>query len=125
MVAELDFFLENVKVCKSLLDVGALHGIFALAFTAVDPSHHAVAVDASPIAFARLLYNTKKNLLEDRVIQVECALSDSEGLLAMTYEWEHLVASNALGDGRSELLVEKTTGDLLCSRLGFRPDVIK
>jgi FkbM family methyltransferase len=125
MVAELDLFLENSKECKSLLDIGALHGIFALAFAATDPSHHAVAVDASPIAFARLLYNTKKNVLEDRVLPVECALSDSEGWLAMKYEFEHAVVGEVLGANGPALLAEKTTGDLLCSRLGFRPDVIK
>jgi FkbM family methyltransferase len=122
MVAEMDSFILHTTEKYKLLDIGALHGIFSLVFTAIDPSRKAVAVDASPIAFARLLYNTHKNQI-DRIVPIECALSDGSGTLDMHLEWEHAVAAGT--DKANGLIVEKRTGDDLCQSLRFEPDVIK
>jgi hypothetical protein len=43
----------------------------------------------------------------------------------MNYVWEHAVAATFGDVISSEMLVPKTTGDLLCQRLNFAPDVIK
>jgi FkbM family methyltransferase len=125
-VKELDSFIELTIGKRWLLDIGALHGVFSLVFAANHPERKVVAVDASPIAFARLLYNIHKNSLFN-VKPIECGLSDSSGTLCMHYEWEHAVAANTNAADRSQnvLSVTRRTGDELCDSLSFVPDVIK
>lgn len=124
MVAELDSFLAQTAGKSKLLDVGALHGIFSLAFAVGAPDRQVLAVDASPIAFARLLYNLHRNRLQN-VTPVECALSDASGDLLMHYEWEHAVAANTSGTRQRMLRVERRTGDDVCGSRAFVPDVLK
>jgi FkbM family methyltransferase len=122
-VAEMDNFLKHTAHKRRLLDVGALHGVFSVAFSALDPAKTSVAVDASPIAFARLLYNVHKNALSN-VLPVECAMSDAPGAIRMHYEWEHAVAAGT-AESSAGVRVVKRTGDELCTSLQFSPDVIK
>jgi len=124
MVSEIDCFIHHTRGRKKLLDVGALHGVFSLVFVAGAPDREAVAVDASPVAFAKLLYNIHRNRASN-VTPVECAVSDSAGSLRMHYEWEHAVASSGEAAGRTYVSVAKESGDAVCDRLAFRPDVIK
>jgi len=124
MVAELNCFLAQTDRKSRLLDIGALHGIFSLVFAARSPDRRVVAVDASPIAFARLLYNVHQNRLAN-ITPIECALSDATGDLLMHYEWEHAVAAKTDGAADKLLSVEKQTGDELCRNLAFAPDVMK
>jgi FkbM family methyltransferase len=123
MVEEMNSFVTQTAGRHALLDVGALHGIFSLVFSAKNPEGRAVAVDASPVAFARLLYNLHKNRA-GHVTPVECALSNRLGVVRMHYEWEQAVAAGTTA-GTAGLSVEARTGDDLCASLGFRPDVIK
>jgi FkbM family methyltransferase len=125
MVDEMDAFLSFTKGAQRLLDVGALHGIFSLVFAKQDASRRAVSVDPSPLAFAKLLYNIHANKLGGQVAAVECALSDSEGSIAMRYEWEHAVAAPLTPHDKLGATFQKTTGDGLCNKLGFIPDIIK
>ncbi len=55
---------------------------------------------------------------------VECAVSDRNGHLTKHYEGEHAVAA---GSRESDRTIEVTmeTGDELCRKNGFEPDVIK
>ncbi|CAN5774390.1 hypothetical protein BH11VER1_BH11VER1_10870 [soil metagenome] len=124
MVDEMDSFLEHTKGKNRLLDIGALHGIFSLVFTKNFPEKKALAVDASPIAFARLLYNIHKNSLTN-VSPSECALSETAGTLLMHYEWEHAVAAETASLNKNYLSVVMKTGDDLCEACAFAPDVIK
>lgn len=124
MVTEMDCFIEQTRGKKRLLDIGALHGAFSLVFATGFPSRTAVAVDASPIAFSRLLYNIHKNNLTN-VTPIECALSDSSGTLRMHYEWEHAVAAETGETKQKYLSVTKRSGDELCDHLSFDPDVLK
>jgi FkbM family methyltransferase len=124
MVAELDAFISRIRPCHRLLDVGALHGIFSLVFVAGRHEASAVAVDASPRAFSKLLYNVHKNKFRT-VTTVECALSDKMGSLPMHYEWEHAVAAPMSGQSQKTLEVQMRTGDELCESIGFEPDTIK
>jgi FkbM family methyltransferase len=117
-VAEIDTFLRLTKDKHRLLDVGALHGVFSLVFAA--QGKRAVAVEPSPLAFARLLYNIHANDF-DKVAPAECALSDRSGTLSMVYEWEHAVATL----GEPTLTARCRPGDDLCAELGFAPDVVK
>lgn len=118
--AEMDCFLSLTSTKTRLLDIGALHGAFSLAF-ASNASKQAIAVDPSPLAFARLLYNLHANSTA-RVQPLECALSDHEGLLALHFEWEHAVSAPVAAD---EFNATCVTGDILCRQQGFIPDVIK
>ncbi len=123
MVDEMNCFLEATRGKKRLLDIGALHGVFSLAFAIQNPERKALAVDASPIAFARLLYNINKNELSN-IMPIECAISEKVGTLAMHYEWEHAVSAGT--DHESNIItVPMTTGDSLCLSVDFLPDVIK
>jgi len=124
VVREMDCFIDRTRSCSRLLDVGALHGVFSLVFAAGDARRQVVAVDASPIAYARLLYNIHKNDLSN-IRPVECALSSEPGVLQMHYEWEHAVAAPSDRPGRAQLSVRKMTGDELCAGLAFHPDAIK
>jgi len=124
VVREMDCFIEQTRGKSRLLDVGALHGVFSLVFASLGADRKVVAVDASPVAYSRLLYNIYKNDLGN-VTPVECALSSESGSLSMHYEWEHAVAAKSDNPARKRLTVRKMTGDDLCEQLGFNPDVIK
>jgi FkbM family methyltransferase len=125
MVEEMSEFLKLTADKLRLLDVGALHGVFSLAFVAGNPARQAVAVDASPIAFARLLYNIHHNA-SGKVVPVECALSSQTGTVQMHYEWEHAVAAGTNGtDGVGVMKMACKRGDELCGSLAYAPDVIK
>jgi FkbM family methyltransferase len=124
MVDEMDRFMELTRDKRSLLDIGALHGVFSLMFAASSPSKRAIAVDASPIAFASLLYNIHKNAFQN-ITPVECAVSSDSGILRMHYEWEHAVAADNRVAGQEFLSVPKRAGDDLCREFSFEPDVIK
>jgi FkbM family methyltransferase len=123
-VDELDQFRASTAGMSRLLDIGALHGVFSMVFALDNPSGRCLAVDASPIAFSRLLYNLEKNELRSRITPVECAVSDSSGTLVMHYEWEHAVAAPS-GDMSRKLKVTKVSGVDLCQKHAFAPDVIK
>lgn len=125
MVEELNSFLALTTDCKALLDIGALHGVFSLTFTKCAPKlRSALAVDASPIAFSKLLYNIYKNP-ECLIIPVECAVSNKEDNLKMSYEWEHAVAGAHNTDRNSTFEAPSLKGDSLCSDKDFEPDAIK
>ena len=123
-VAEMNAFLERTRDKSRLLDIGAYDGIFSLVFAVSHPEKQVVAVDASPVGFARLLYNIHKNRATN-ITPVECALSDSPGELRMHYEWDHAIAAGTDNSASNFLTIEKRTGDDLCQSLSFSPDVIK
>jgi FkbM family methyltransferase len=121
MVHEMDAFIGTTRDRWQLLDVGALHGVFSLAF-ASRRGTRVVAVDPSPLAFPRLLYNAQANP-QFTIRPVEIALSDSIGALPMHFEWQHAVAYGA--EDERMISVPATTGDALCEELAFSPDAIK
>ncbi len=125
MVEEMDVFLSLTAQKSRLLDVGALHGVFSLAFTGRAAERRAVAVDASPKAFARLLHNVQANS-PTQISPVKCALSSQNGTLNMHYEWEHAVAAGPSDANCAEVVqIPAQRGDELCDSLRFQPDTIK
>ncbi len=120
MVEEFDLFLSQTQGRKRLLDVGALHGIFSLAFTVRDKEATALAVEPSPKAAPFLLYNLRANPA-CAVEFVEVALSDCSGQVPMDFQWQHLKVARE-GEG---VLIDARRGDDLCREKGFVPDVIK
>lgn len=125
MIEEFDAFLTVMQGKSRLLDVGALHGIFALAFTRGRPEARAVAVEPSPTAFAYLLYNLRAN--PDCAIRAaETALSDKEGSILMESIWQHLVAADPAAPARGpRFVIAARTGDQLCAEDSLAPDLIK
>jgi FkbM family methyltransferase len=124
MVRELDVFLDLTRSKHNFLDIGALHGIFSLAFAATHPDGRILAVDASPLAFAKLLYNVHANAFTNINVS-ECAASDRSGTLSMHFEWEHAVCAGTQFSGKDLLVVRKESADSLCSQQSFQPDVVK
>src|SRR6185295_16498553 len=76
---------------QRLLDVGALHGLFSLAFTAGRPDSGALAIEPSPLAFPVLEANLRRNP-EARSQAIQVAAGAKEGQVAMRLDWHHLEA---------------------------------
>jgi len=124
MVEEMDGFLSMTKNCHALLDVGAYHGVFSLAFTVGGSEKQAIAIEPSPEAYPKLVINLQVNHMDIRAENV--ALSNTDGALDMSFEWDHAVVKQALKTTDSRAIkVQKITGDALCEQTQFTPDVIK
>jgi FkbM family methyltransferase len=126
MVRELDGFLAGSARCRRLLDVGACHGLFALAFTQGRPDAAALAVEPSPLAWEILETNVRSNPAA-RVTPVRAAVGAETGVLRMRFSWHHLeaVSQNEAGDEPGIVSIPLRTLDGLSDEMGFRPDVLK
>ncbi len=129
MVRELDGFLAHRDERTRLLDVGALHGVFSLAFTHGRPEAEALALEPSPLAFPVLVGNVRRNQSGDqserrgRITPLEIAVGSSPGSVSMRLDWHHLEAVPQGADGALEIPLD--TIDRLCAERGFEPDLIK
>lgn len=123
MVRELDRFLARSRDLHRLLDVGAFHGLFALAFCQ-RPGTRAVAVEPSPLAWEVLESNVRRNPGAG-VTPVRAAVGAAPGMLAMRYSWHHLEASAAGEDGPDAVQIPLRTLDDLCAELDVHPDAMK
>lgn len=124
MARELDAFVEARPSHRRLLDVGALYGVFSLAFTAGRPEAEALAVDPSAAAQEVLRANLARNP-GCRIQAVDIALGAGSGTVTMRREWHHL---EALGAGEAHdhsLTVTTQSLDELCQARTFFPDLIK
>jgi FkbM family methyltransferase len=130
MVRELDGFLAQSAGCRRLLDVGACHGLFALAFTQGRPDAAALAIEPSPLAWEILEANVRSNP-GARVTPVQTAVGAAPGVLRMSYSWHHLEAAPETAEtaptaGSPEMLsIPLRTLDSLREERAFRPDVMK
>ncbi|HXU32236.1 MAG TPA: FkbM family methyltransferase [Thermoanaerobaculia bacterium] len=129
MARELDGFLAHCRGHGGrrhrLLDVGALHGLFSLAFTAGRPDAEALAIEPSPLAFPVLEANLRRNP-EARARAQQVAAGAGEGEIAMRLDWHHLEACSAEEAGAPGVLtVPLRTLDAICFGHEFLPDVIK
>lgn len=102
---------------QRLLDLGSLYGVFSLTMAA--SGGRALAVEASPSAFALLLYNVHANP-DLAITPIECAVSDRSG----GNLWIRNMQVGASAHD-SSLAVPRMSGDDICQRHGFVPDVIK
>jgi len=132
MVRELDLFLAESRGCLRLLDVGACHGLFALAFTCGGAERSALALEPSEVAFDILSANASLNCRPtangDRggaIEPLQVAAGDGGGTVAMRREWHHLKAVAADRNEEGAVLVPLTTLDRLCAEWDFVPDLIK
>lgn len=124
MVRELDAFLALRQRFTRLVDVGALHGIFALAFTAGRPEAEALAIEPSPLAWLVLGANLDLNAAA-RITPLQVALGSAPGQLAMRQDWHHLEALPADAAAAGATVVRVETLDRLCEERSLRPDAIK
>jgi len=124
MVAELDGFLSRTADRRRLLDVGACHGLFSLAFTQDDPEAEALAVEPSPLAWGVLESNVRLNA-GARVVPMRAAVGASPGLLRMRFSWHHLEAAPESADDPASVEIPLRTLDGIREELAFRPDVMK
>ena len=124
MAAELDAFLGRTAAGDRLLDVGACHGIFSLAFVVGRPGARALAVEPTPPAFEILAENVAKNAA-DRVELAQAALGAGTGTVRMRRSWHHL---EALGESQVEedaVSVPVRSLDDLCAERWFHPSFVK
>lgn len=124
MARELDAFLAERDTHLRLLDVGALHGLFALAFTHGRPEASALAIEPSETALEVLAANLRANP-GCRVATLAVALGAKPGTAAMRRNWHHLEALGEGEDSAGAVEVPITTLDQLCSEQGFAPDLVK
>ncbi len=126
MVRELDAFRREMAARRRFLDVGACHGIFSLAFTHQRPEASAVAVEPSAIAYALLAENLRLGRCGN-VVARQVALGAAAGTLHMRQTWHHLEALPELPASlpADAVAVPMQSVDELCSRLDFRPDLMK
>jgi len=110
MQVEMDCFIQYSKDRKSLLDIGALHGIFSLVFTNMNPGSVAYAFEPSPKPYKVLSENT---LLSGNVKPFNRALSDGFGVLEMYQEWDHYVLGNPNLESTGAI-VKCFSGDTFC-----------
>ena len=128
-VYELDHFLAEANNKKCLWDVGAFHGVYSLSFCAADPSRQSLAFEPSPLGFEKLQANVKAN--PNLQIRPFCAaIGDRCGELAMSYEWQHLVADPnadvpAKESGDKAMKVPLLTIDRIYEEQGIAPDIVK
>lgn len=119
---EMDCFISQTKGCRCLVDIGAFHGVFSMAFCAQDAARTAYAFEPCPAAFLVLKQNASLNNFNIHSFQL--ATSSKAGEMPMLYEWGHVVSKS--GFPKSEpITVSTTTVDIHCAEQGLCPDVIK
>ena len=124
MAEEMKSFLKltDAKIC--LLDIGALYGIFSLAFTCNNPKKSAYAMEPSFKPFNVLGYHKKINPLCN-IKPFQLALGSQDGKLKMKYEWQHLVALSKNEKTASYIEVNVTTLDNFLKKHNIIPDCVK
>ena len=122
---EMRNFIDLTKDKKCLLDIGALFGIFCLAFS-TDQSKVSHAVEPASQGYDRLLqmleFNPGKNITPHR-----CLISESTGLVVpLCSEWLHVSVNGSSMDGYPKVdAMTSITIDDLCEQKGIQQDCIK
>ena len=123
MTREMDSFLRASGNRRRLLDIGAMHGMFSLAFTA-RPGTSALAVEPSPPALAGLRANCRLNP-RHHVRIVEAGAGATASTIRMRHDGIHLVGADLISDETEPTLVRVVAGDDLIADQRFAPDMIK
>lgn len=123
MIEEMDCFVRATHGRTCLLDIGALYGVFSLAF-ASRPNALAIACEPSYPAFQTLAYHVDANPGFE-ITPVQVAIGETQGRIRMSYEWEHLIVNESPSWNQDHLSVEVTTVDNLLTRYPVTPDTVK
>ena len=94
MAQEMDAFINYARGQSSLLDVGALYGVFSMVFAAMNPNSIVKAIEPCPSACDVLNRNIVLNNWQSRIEVCSFALSNFTGQLGAKQEWEHYIVSN-------------------------------
>lgn len=123
---------ERVVKARTILDVGAFSGIYALTAATANPGATIYAIEAARRTYGRLLVNIQVNRLTKQVHCINKAVAGSRG-----YEtFQRFRGENILGIGdsfmpkeiraqASEERVETISLDEFCEDHGITPDLIK
>jgi FkbM family methyltransferase len=112
MVAEMETFLRLTRGKRALVDVGALFGVYSLAFTAQNPGATAHAIEASDQAALVLLRQCDANRELD-IRPMWAFVGDTQGRqVSCTRDWRHVIANNEAA-GRETTTVTEVTIDSL------------
>lgn len=128
---ERDLMLEVLRLldAKTLFDVGANHGYYALQFVRALPTLQVHAFEPVPQTRATLDENLAMNGAGARVTVHQLGLGDAPGQLRFYVPREMSVNASAanVGDRPDALVVEceVTTVDAFVAKTGTRPDFIK
>jgi FkbM family methyltransferase len=127
MVEELDSFLATSRSKRTLIDVGALHGLFSLAFVYGRSDVRAFAIEPGVAACQVIDAHMRLNGI-DNITLLRTAVSDESGEVAMVARGPHMEVLPT-GAQPSELEVAPrfrvNTVDGLCSELSVQPDLLK
>jgi FkbM family methyltransferase len=123
LTRELDNFLRVSRNRRRLLDIGALHGLFSMVFTARTGTE-AIAVEPSPLALIGLRENSRLNP-RHTVRIFEGAAGASGALIRMRHDGLHLVGADLVPNETEPSLVKIMAGDDILADQRFAPDMIK
>jgi FkbM family methyltransferase len=127
MVHELDRFLAISRSKTTLIDVGALHGLFTLAFVAGRSGVKAIAVEPEAAACDVIDAHIRSNGIPN-VRLAKVAVGAHAGSIPMELRGQHLeaVSDAELHASPGQVVaIPATTVDMLCTDLDAHPDLIK
>ena len=124
MIDEMRSFLKFSSEKQTLLDIGALFGIFSLAFTAGRPDKKAFAVEPSPAPYNILNRNISLNP-KLKIKSYPSAMGSKNGKLKMYYDWMHLVSLPKSNRTKEFTEVNVLKLDDFLKNENIIPDVIK
>jgi FkbM family methyltransferase len=121
--------LEQIRAARCFLDIGANCGIYSVLGCVVNPTVRVVAVEPVPRIFAALANNVKQNHVDGRVIVLNIALGDRDGIVDF-HESENpsmgsLAVEGYQGTAGNIIQVQCRTLDSIVKELNIEPDFIK
>lgn len=121
--------LDNIRRSRCFVDIGANCGIYTVLGCTISPTVRVVAVEPVPKVFAALANNVSKNGLDNRVMLLNLALSDAEGVVPFHEAEDATMGSLAvdgyLGQKGNVIQVECRTLDSVVAEYKLEPDFIK
>jgi len=121
MAQEMDRFIEEAQGKKCFLDIGAYHGIFSLAFRALNPQSRIHAFE--PVASLRKELET--NVEFKSVWVSSAALSDVNDELDAHLEWDMAVIGPSSGQWPLSRKIRCVIGDDWVDNMECEPDFLK
>jgi len=123
MTEEMDAFLQNIEGKKCFLDVGALYGVFSMAFLTRNPDARVISFEPSTHCRSIIERHIKINKLNGWHPEF-MALGHETKNVSMMEEWHHFVVHGASGASKS-MEVPMTKLDDYVKYNSIIPDIIK
>lgn len=121
--------LENIRLCRCFIDVGANCGIYTVLGCTINPNVCVVAVEPVSKICAALAYNVAQNNLDSKVTILNVALGDSNGMVSFHEAEESTMGSLAVGGYQGQpgrvIQVKCRTLDSIVEELNIEPDFVK